>query len=278
MGANRADAEARPPGGQRLAWAAALAALLLGCVSPPTVAEEAALARQLDAQVRAEMPILRDDTVDRYVDAIGDRLARAMGPQEFQPEFTVVADNDINAFATFGGSVYVNSGLILRSRNVSELAGVIGHELGHVKHRHVAEKYARGQNASLLRNLMVTGAGIAAGGGAATVADMVTGVSTLAYMNNFSREDEIEADDFAVEILPRAGYDPMGLVTMFETLQNESGGRGASFLSSHPAPADRISGTLARIQEEGPFPGVRRDDGGKLEIIQQRIRLLTGQR
>jgi predicted Zn-dependent protease len=97
----------------------------------------------------------------------------------------------------------------------------------------------------------------------------------MAVINRFGREAEREADVFAVDALARAGIDPRGLVTFFALLAREGGHGVPEFLSSHPAPADRIEGTRRRIEALGPLPGLRTTDGGKLEIIQRRIRLLS---
>jgi len=96
-------------------------------------------------------------------------------------------------------------------------------------------------------------------------------------LNSFGREAEAEADAFAVENMPRAGYDPTGIVTFFHTLMNDGGGGAPSFLSSHPATEDRVAETRALIAAGTDASGLKQDDGGRLEIIQRRIRLLTGQ-
>ena len=88
----------------------------------------------------------------------------------------------------------------------------------------------------------------------------------------------MEADAFAVDVLPKAGYDPNGLVSFFETLRRESGPHPPEFLSDHPATEDRIEAARAAIAAHPPDASLRVDDGGKLEIIQARILLLTRHR
>lgn len=259
-------------------YAVALSALFLvaGCASTPTVQEERDAAKDIERQARKEFDILHDRVVDQYIDALGEELLFAAGPQAFDYSFTVIDDPSLNAMAAPGGAVFVTTGMILNVRNVSELAGVMGHEIGHVVHRHAADNMVRAQNAGVMRTALVLAAGIFGGGGAANAADLLTGVSALAYINNYGREAESESDAYAVEILPGARYDPNGIVSMFETLRNESGGRQSSFLSSHPAPQERMDATRALIDSKQLPAGLRRDDGGRLEIIQHRIRLLTG--
>ena len=110
-----------------------------------------------------------------------------------------------------------------------------------------------------------------------TAPNLGTGLAAMAYLNSFGREAEMEADAFAVKVLPKAGYDPNGLVTFFQTLTHEAQGRpqAPGFLSSHPATADRIEFTQAAIDALPPTAGLRVNDGGKLEIVQRRIQLLT---
>jgi predicted Zn-dependent protease len=121
-------------------------------------------------------------------------------------------------------------------------------------------------------------AAIFAGPAAASAAQLGGSLAGVAYINSFGREAEMEADAFAVDALPRAGYDPNGLVTFFQTLQGESGGAPSDFLSSHPATADRAAAVRARIDALPPIPGLEVSDNGRLEIIQRRIEVLMGDR
>jgi predicted Zn-dependent protease len=123
----------------------------------------------------------------------------------------------------------------------------------------------------------VIGAGVAGGSTAAGAVNLLGGVAGVAYLNTFGREAEADADAFAVDVLPRAGYDPRGLVSFFDTLAREGGSGGPSFLSSHPAPKDRIQATSARIAAAHLPAGLEVSDDGRLEIIQRRIRLLVGE-
>jgi len=238
--------------------------------------EEAQLGAELHWQLLREQALLPDEVVARYVDGIGRRVARAAPGEGFEYRFFVVVSDDVNAFAAPGGTVYVNTGTLLRARDAAELAGVIAHEIGHVERHHVSEKVARRRAVGLARQAGVVAASVAAGPAAASAASLVGGVASLATLNSFGREAEREADELAVEILPRAGYDPEGLVTFFQTLEREGGAAPPAFLSSHPATADRVAETQ-RLVDALPAPkGLQRDDGGRLEIIQERIRILTG--
>ncbi len=262
---------------RRFVVALAVAALVVsGCASKPTVQEERARAGEVARQARMEFDILHDRVVDQYIDAVGEELLAAAGPQAFDYTFTVVDDETLNALAAPGGSIFITTGMILNVRNVSELAGVLGHEIGHIVHRHSADNQVRAQNAGYLNKAATVAAAILLGGGAANAANILTGVSALAYINRFGREAESQADVYGVELLPRAGYDPMGIVNMFETLRNETGIQSTSWQSSHPAPQERMDVTRALVEAADLPPGLRKNDGGRLEIIQHRIRLLTG--
>jgi predicted Zn-dependent protease len=170
----------------------------------------------------------------------------------------------------------VHTGLILKARNASELVGVMGHEIGHVARRHIAENYRRERNTSIGRQIGVLGTGVLAGPAAAQAASLLTGIGAMAYLNTFSRDAEREADAFAVDVLAKADWDPNALPAFFETLLQQYGGGGPAFLSSHPATQERIENTEALIRAHDLPPGLRQDDDGKLEIVQHRIRLLMG--
>ncbi len=253
---------------------AALASVSLAC-STLSVEEERELGDQVRAQVHQEVRFVRDRVVERYVDDIGQELVAAAGPQPFDYHFYVVDSRELNAFAMPAGHVYIHTEIILKARNVSELAGVIAHEVGHVAERHVAENYNRQKTAGLLHQMGVIAAGVTLGTVGANAASLLGGLSALAVINSYPRDAEREADAFAVEVLPRAGYDPRGTVSFFKTLQAESPGGAPPFLASHPAPAERVEAARQAVDALPPAPGLRVDDSGRLEIIQRRIRLLT---
>ena len=260
--------------GLRALLAGMLAVSSIGCATL-SVDQERELGVRMHQQVAYSAPLLQDEVVVSYIAKLGQRMVAAGPPQPFHYTFNVVVDPAINAFAGPGGHIYVHTGTILRARNVNELAGVIAHEIGHVVHRHVAENYGRQRAARTATQLGVVAASVAAGSAGAMAADLVGGVTSLTVLNSFGRGAERESDAYAVEIMPKAGYDPSGLPTFFQTLINEGEGSAPSFLSSHPATQDRIEETRALIDALPPANGLRSDDGGRFEIIQHRVRLLT---
>ena len=178
----------------------------------------------------------------------------------------MVQDNAINAFAGPGGYVYVNTGLIRSSRNAGELAAVMSHEISHVTLRHVSKAVARQQVAAIgplvgeiykqptLGQVAGTGVGI--------------------YNLKFDRQAEAEADRSGVAMMYRAGFDPYSMVTMFQLLQTEAGGRGG-FLSSHPGTGQRIGEVQSYIRQLPPRTGLIRSDT-QFAGVQARVRSMSG--
>lgn len=260
----------------RAAAVALALALAAGCATL-SVPEEQALGERFEREARRHLRLVSDPVLNDYVRSIGEGIVAAAGPQPFTYHFAVVDDPVINAMAGPAGRIYVHTGTILAARNASELAGVIAHEVGHVAHRHIAQNYNKQRTAALGQRALVLGTAIAAGGHAAGAANLLSGIGLMTLLNSFGREAEAEADAFAVEVLPRAGWDANGVPSFFETMVALGGPRVPTFLSSHPAPADRLAATRARIARSSMPPGLRRDDGGRLEIMQRRVALLTGE-
>jgi predicted Zn-dependent protease len=262
-----------------LSLALALVVLATASCGTLTVEEEKRLGQQAQREVRDQFQLFRDRVVVNYVRQLGDRLVTGARPSPFEFRFYVVEDESINAFAVPGGAIYVNTGLILEAKTASGLASVLAHEAGHVTARHVAQLYRRQRNTGIGANLVSLAIAILTGNPQiANLGQIATGVAATAYTSTFTRDAEREADDLAVETMINAGYDPQGMVSVLETLQRQGGGGSAlEFLSSHPATDERITNVHAHIASHSPLPAnLKLDDGGKLEIIQERIRLLMG--
>jgi predicted Zn-dependent protease len=248
-----------------------LAALLPACATL-TVAEERQLGAEIAQQVTRELLFIRDEVVVDYVSAIGGKIVRAAGPQPFEYRFSVVEDDEINAFTGPAGHIYIHTGTILSARNASELAAVLAHEIGHGVRRHIAKSYGRSRSAGTLQQAGVLAASVFGYGG---LANLGGGLAAMTVLNSFTRSEESEADAFAIEVLPAAGYDPNGLLTFLEVVRETGGPDVPAFLSSHPGTEDRMAEVEALIAARPPAPGLRVTDRGRLEIIQRRIRLLT---
>ena len=255
-----------------------LALLALAC-STLTVQEEKDLGRQVQRQVREQSTFVRDPVTVGYLRDMGDHLVDSAPPSPFNFRFYVVEDESLNAFAVPGGAIYVHTGLIMTVKDAAELAGVLAHEIGHVTERHVAKMAKRGRNTGVAAQVVAILIAILTGNpylsDAGTIA---TGVAAQAYMSTYTKDAERQADERAIDTMIRAGWDPHALVTMFQTLQQEAkgGARMPEFLASHPATQDRIDTVNASIARHGQLNGLRRDDGGRLEIIQKRLELIIG--
>jgi beta-barrel assembly-enhancing protease len=213
----------------------------------PTIQEEVQMGRQYAAQINQQLPIVQDAAINRYINQIGSQIARVADPRGIQYTFYVVNSEVVNAFAVPGGFIYINRGLIERTENLSELAGVLGHEVGHVVARHGIDQMVRMQRAELGANLAYVLLGRAPG----TAEQLGLQLGAGAYFARHSREAEREADDLAIGYVTQAGINPAGIVTFFQKLQNErqrSPGALEQWFATHPLTEERIQNTSAAVQ------------------------------
>jgi predicted Zn-dependent protease len=249
--------------------------MLLAC-GTLNLRQEQELGEQSARELKRELELVSDPWIVDYVRDIGHEIVAASGPQPFDYTFQVVDAEELNAFALPAGYIYIHTAILLEAANVSEVAGVVAHEVGHVVRRHIARNYNRQRNTGVLYQLAAVVAAIFVGGNAAAGGQLLGELASVAYLNQFTREAEMEADTFAVEVMPLAGYDPAGLLTFFDTLRRSGGPQVPTFLASHPATDDRIRHTAALIAQSSGQARLRTHDGGHLELIQRRIQLLTG--
>lgn len=228
-------------------------------ISLVSVQQEIEIGEQANAQVRKEMPELRDGQVTAYIRSIGQRLVRHAPGPKYPYSFSVVDYREINAFALPGGPIWIHRGVLHAATNESQVAGVLAHEVAHIGQRHAADQLTKGIMANL--GLGLLGAVLGNGGGA-NAAQMAAAFLTNGVFLKFSRDDEREADRVGLQIMRRAGWDGRGMVELFEILQAEARRNPGSvevFFSSHPSPQDRI----ARLQTE-----VGRGSGGTRDTQQ----------
>ena len=205
-------------------------------------AQDVELGRRAAAELRTELPIVRDRQTENYVRRIGARLVAAIPARLQQPlfrySFQVVDRREINAFALPGGPIYVNRGMLDAARNDGEVAGVIAHELSHVVLRHGTAQATKGQKFQLGALAgQILGSVIGGRTGAVIANGSQIGIGT--YFLKYSREYEREADLLGAQIMARAGYDPREMAAMFQTIARRSGNGGPEWLSDHPSPANR---------------------------------------
>ena len=193
--------------------------------------QEIELGKQINQQLinSGQAKIYRDRTITKYINDIGQLLAKNSDRPDIPYTFQVVDDKNINAFATMGGFVYINTGLILKAENEAELASVIGHEIGHIVGRHALNQ---------MRETAIA-QGVLSSAGLDTSQAVQIGVE-LALTRRNSRQDELEADSFGLENLKKAGYAPIGMLGFMQKLLEAGGGSTPTFLSTHPATSERI--------------------------------------
>lgn len=243
-----------------------------------TPQDEQRIAEQILRQVFVSDDVLDDAEITDYLQAVGQKLA-ASGPDKRQTfNFFVVRDNSINAFAMPGGIIGVHTGLILASNSESEMASVLGHEIGHVTQRHLArmlasQKYDTFKNiAGIAVALLVARANPELASGALT-ASTAAGVQRQL---DYTREHEREADRVGLTILDAAGYDVRGMPAFFTTLQRGTRfveGTAPSFLRSHPLTAERIADVSNRV-ETMPYRQV--PDSLDFQLVKAKLRAGNG--
>jgi beta-barrel assembly-enhancing protease len=252
-------------GAQRARTETALANVLI----PPE--QEKQLGLQVKDQLEKEQHVqyVEDAAVNGYVNDVAGKILAQAKKDRPEVEWSVKVINDpkqVNAFATPGGYLYVYSGLLLAAGDTAEVAGVLGHESGHVVARHSARQMV---NAFGLETL----AGLALGKNPGAASQLAAGLAGQTGMLAFSRGDETEADEYGARYASASGYDPHGIGTFFEKL--EQGGAStpawAAFLSTHPATPDRIKKVNAYI-ERNHLGGTGGRSGAELAKVKERLK------
>jgi predicted Zn-dependent protease len=197
------------------------------------------------AQVRQQMPMLKDPFLNQYVNNVGKRLANATEAKDsgFPFTFEVVADPSINAFALPGGPMFINSGLLKAVDNEAQLAGVMGHEMSHVILRHGTNQASKSQ---MIKLPALLGSQMAGGSMLGQLTQLGIGLGANSVLLKFSRGAESQADLLGSHLMAESGYNPIQMAKFFEKLEANGGARGPQFFSDHPNPGNR----QAAIQKE----------------------------
>ena len=226
----------------------------LSSISPE---QEVELGSQINQELinSGQIKLSQNQAINDYVKRIGQELAQYSDRPDIPYTFQVVEDDSINAFATMGGYVYVNTGLIEKADNEAELASVIGHEIGHIEGRHSLEQMKE----------RAISQGILSAAGLDRSQAVQIGVE-LAVNRSNSRSDELEADQFGLENIKGAGYAPSGMIGFMQKLL-EQGSSVPTFLSTHPATSERIE----RLQAEIPDAEANVGKGLDEQAYQNRI-------
>jgi predicted Zn-dependent protease len=215
-------------------------ALLAGC--GVSTQQEVQMGQDEAQQVNAQLPMVQDAQIQNYVNALGNRIAHLTSRADLNWQYQVVNSDVVNAFALPGGFIYVNRGVLERASNMSELAGVLGHETEHVVRRHSVKQMEQAQGANVGVGILCALTGVCQSG----LAQAAINVGGTAVFAKFSRTDEIQADEGGFNNVMRAGISPRGMLTFFQKLLAEEqasggGGNTAAWFADHPGTSDRIA-------------------------------------
>jgi beta-barrel assembly-enhancing protease len=233
--------------------------------------EEWRMGQQLERELATKLRLVNDPSALAYVTRIGQRIVSTSEMSNRPWKFHIVADPEINAFNIPGGHVYVNTGLIMASRNASELAGVMSHEIAHGVARHATERISATYGINAVGGLLL-------GSNPSTVKQIAAQIAAGGLVAKYSRAAEREADQLGVQYMYRAGYNPNGMATIFEKLLSTRKSRPGAvqqFFSTHPLAEDRIVAVRRQIATLPPKSGLIASDGS-LATIQQRVRRYSG--
>lgn len=222
--------------------------------------QEVEIGKQINQELvsKGRVKLYRDPRISQYVETIGQRLAAQSRRPNVPYTFQVVDDSGVNAFATMGGFIYVNTGLLKLADNEAELASVMGHEIAHVAAKHSLKQAKE----------MAIASGLAGAAGVNRNLLINIGVE-LALRRPHSRQAEYEADQLGLENLRQAGYAPSAMVSFMKKLMGTS--PLPTFLSTHPATGDRVT----RLQQAIAPNQLEAGDGLDTVSYRERVRSLT---
>ncbi len=209
--------------------------------------EEVEIGRQVASEVESEEKILRNSTVQDYVNNVGQKIAGVCDRTDVEYKFKVIDKEDINAFACPGGFIYVYTGLLETLDNEAQLAAILAHEISHVVARHSIKKLQNIYGYSIL-------AQIALGDKAEGATGDIVNVAAMLILQGYSRDNEFEADKYGILYARNAGYNPRGMIQVFEKFEKMEGNPPPAvlgLLSSHPPAGDRISKGESEISRIG---------------------------
>ena len=232
-------------------------------------AQEIEMGGQFSNEIEKELKLFTDPEVVKYIQDLGQDLAKVSKRADITYHIKVVDTDDVNAFALPGGFLYVNRGLISIADTESELAGVMGHEIGHVVGRHGAKSLSRQYGLQILTGLIVGRDPSVS----RQIAAQFAGIGGTLGMFHYSREAEREADALGVQELYDAGIDPDGIAKFFEKLMSlhESEPSGLSSLfSTHPPSSERVQNARADIALLPQKAGLRADSD-RFQRIKKRL-------
>ncbi len=235
-----------------------------------SVQQDVELGRSVAQDAEKKLPMLNNARVDDYLNRLGKKLAAYAPGAKYPYQFKCVNDSSINAFALPGGFLFINRGVIEAADNEAELAGVIGHEIGHVALRHGTNQASKAQ--VYQAPLAILGGVLGGDSIGAALAQLGAEFAVNSVLLKYSRDAERQADLIGTQILFDANYNPVYMARFFEKL--EGGNRGTDFFSSHPNPGNRIENIDVEIARLGSHPGKRVNDTREFREIKKLVQSL----
>jgi predicted Zn-dependent protease len=225
-------------------------ACILGTACDVPEDQEVALGRETAQQIAEQLPIVDDPYITSYINELGDTIASRTSRPDLDWHFFVVNSHQINAFAVPGGFIYVNRGLIEATTRADELAGVLGHEIGHIIQRHSVDQMKNQQTVGAVAAIACTLTSICE----SQLGQVAVNIGGNAVIARYSRGDEFEADSEAVENVLRVNIDPEGIPSLFEVLmaqRNREPTIVEGWFATHPLEESRIENARALIEKSG---------------------------
>jgi predicted Zn-dependent protease len=239
--------------------------LLAGCAVSDE--QEVALGRENAQKVSEALPLVTDPRAVGYLTTLGRAIAAKTSRGDLEWHFGIINSSEVNAFALPGGFIYVNRGLIDRAQRLDQLAGVLGHEIGHVVERHSVEQMKKTTGANIGVTILCTITSLCESG----LSRAAINIAGTALLARYSREDEAEADSQAVVNVVNAGISPAGIPAFFRTLMEERQRNPNvfdTFLGSHPLEESRVRHTeqLIAAYDRQRLAPLTADDQGYQEF------------
>lgn len=208
---------------------------------------EVEIGKQVAKDVESEEKVLNNPTVQNYINKVGQKIAKVCDRKDVKYKFKVLDSEEINAFACPGGFIYIYSGLMKQFDNEAQLSAVLAHEVGHVVARHSIKRLQAVYGYTIVMEVAL---GDKMGDAARQLVDGAAGL----ILQGYGRENEYEADNMGVLYSKKAGYNPKGMIQVFEKFKKMEGKPPNAFeklLASHPPAKDRIGNANKQIKKIG---------------------------